>query len=108
MMGRRLKVSLFKKEPDPLEKLLANVNPGNTLVLSNVPSDIKDDYLLMFLELTCELKEGDFHLNHLEKSPLILLTLMDNVKGEYLLSLFLEFHHHHILRIYFRKQSRRG
>ena len=94
-MGRRLKVSLYKKEPDPLEKILANINPRNTLVLSNVPSDIKDDQLLLFLELACGLEEGDFHLHHLEKSPLILMTLMDSVKGKYLLSLLLEFHRHH-------------
>ena len=95
VMGKMLKVSLFKKEPDPLEKLLADVNPGNTLVLSNVPSDIKEDQLLMFLELTCGLKEGDFHLHHLKTSPLVLMTLMDSMKGEYLLSLFLEFHRYH-------------
>ena len=78
-------MSLFKKEPDPLEKLLANINPGNTLVLSNVPSDIKDDQLLLFLELACGLEEGDFHLHRLEKSPLVLMSLIDSVKGEHLL-----------------------
>ena len=103
MMGRRLKVSLFKKEPDPLEKILAEVNPGNTLVLCNVPSDIKDDQLHFFLELMCGLKEGHFRLHHMKESPLVLMTLLDSVKGEYLLSLFLGFHLHHQHEIYSRK-----
>ena len=97
VVSERLEVSLFKKEPDPLEKVLANVNPGNTLVLCNVPSDIKDDQLLMFLELTCGLREDDVRLHHLENSPLVLMTLMDSVKGEYLLSLFLGLHRYHHL-----------
>ena len=85
MMGRRLKLSLFKKEPDPLEKVLAEINPGNTLVLCNVPSDIKADQLHFFLELTCGLGEDDYRLHHLKESPLVLMTLKDSLKGEYLL-----------------------
>ena len=82
MMGRRLKVSLFQKEPDLLEELLTEVNPENTLVLYNVPSDINDDHLNLFLETNCDLKRDDFHLRHLKESPLILMTLVDSVKGE--------------------------
>ena len=86
MLYRSLKVSLFKKErlPDPLEEVLTKVNSGNTLVLRNVPPDTKDDHLILFLESSCNLKRDDFHLCHLKESSLILMTLVDSVKGEHL------------------------
>ena len=75
-------MSLFQMQPDPLKQLLTKVNPRNTLVLCNVPSGIKVDHLILFLESNCGLEESEFNLHHLKESPLILMTLMDSVKGE--------------------------
>lgn len=83
VMGHSFQLSLFSKEPDPLEAVLLEVNPGNTLVLHNVPNDVKDEHLCLFLGSICSLNdEEDFKISRKEGSPVILMSLVDKLKGK--------------------------
>ena len=84
VMGHSFKLSRFSKEPDPLEAVLLEVNPGNTLVLHNVPNDVEDEHLCLFLGSACGLDdEEDFKISRKEGSPVILMSLVDRLKGKF-------------------------
>jgi O-acetyl-ADP-ribose deacetylase (regulator of RNase III) len=83
VMGHSFKLSRFSKEPDPLEAVLLEVNPGNTLVLHNVPNDVEDEHLCLFLGSACGLDdEEDFKISRKEGSPVILMSLVDRLKDK--------------------------
>ena len=60
-MGVNLQVSLFESETDPVQKLLKGCSPDNTIILNGIPpeSEVDDQYLNLYLELTTKLEEGD-------------------------------------------------
>ena len=81
IMGVPLRVSFPQRKRDPLEQVMRECNPSNTIVLGNIPNGIGDEHLLLYIENITGLEENEYKLHFQGREEALLIL---SSKSKYL------------------------